>query len=95
MELVKIADIKSAEEASKILDQVVSDAMKLIRHAEKIATKFELEFSLNVAYGMGGYFCGFDPRADWYDDEELEEMKADGRFPDPERIGWQSSSQSC
>lgn len=95
MELKKLADLTSAEEASKYLDQVVSEAMKMVRHAEKVATKFELEFSFNVAYGMGGYFCGFDPRADWYEDEELEEMKAAGTFPDPERIGWQSSSQSC
>jgi hypothetical protein len=95
MELVKIADITSAEEASKILDKTVSDAMKLVRHAEKIATKFELEFSFNVAYGMGGYFYGYDPRVDWYGEDELEEMKADGCFPDPNRIGWQSSSSNC
>lgn len=95
MELTKLADIASKEDAAKLIGQLTGDAMKMIRHAEKVAKKFELDFGFDIAYGMGGTFYGYDYRADWYEDDELEEMKANGEYPDPERMGWQSSSNSC
>jgi hypothetical protein len=95
MELTKLTDIESKEAAVKLLNDLTSTAMKLIRHAEKVAKKFELDFGFDIAYGMGGTFYGYDYRAEWYDDDELEEMKAEGTFPDPEKMGWQSSSNSC
>lgn len=90
MELKKLADIKTPEEGSAEIDKLTTEAMKLVRRAEKIALKHKLEFSFSVAYGMGGWFTGFDPGQEYHDEEE------DGPFePDEDRIGWQPSSQSC
>jgi hypothetical protein len=68
-------------EAAKKLSDVVDGINRAISEAEKIADEYGLSFSLEPAYGMGGYYYGTG-------NPELE-----GRYaPDQ---GWNPSSTSC
>ena len=49
-----------AKEANEAVSNLVSEAYKLIQQAEGIADAWELSFSFNLAYGMGGYYSGAD-----------------------------------
>ena len=61
------------------IDSKLKQAYALIKECEDIATSEGLEFSFDVAYGMGGTFYG-EPFKDYYGDT---------------RQGWQASSHSC
>lgn len=44
------------EEANKLISDKLETAQKLVTECEELATHHELEFSLDIAYGMGGWF---------------------------------------
>lgn len=44
------------EEAAKRIADLTNQAMDLIKQAEKIANEFGVDFSFDVAYGMGGTY---------------------------------------
>lgn len=70
---------RTDQQAYAEISRLTSEAMKLIREAEKIADTHGLEFSFDVAYGMGGTY--------------VPESVFDG--PSWREPGWQASSHSC
>lgn len=70
------------ESAQKKLEERVEKVKELIAACEKIAREYKLSFTLNIAYGMGGYFDGAATE-DYHDNE----------FDPPG--GWLASSMSC
>lgn len=46
----------TADEAQLMINDLVSQAYKCISEAEELSKKFEIGFSFDIAYGMGGYF---------------------------------------
>lgn len=48
----------SREEAVVKLAELTSQIRSSIREAEAFAIEHKLDFSLDIAYGMGGYFDG-------------------------------------
>lgn len=67
------------QKALKEISEKLEEAYKLIRECEKIAEKANVEFSFDVAYGMGGTYI---PKK--IADQE--------RWTDH---GWNASSHSC
>ena len=72
------------KEASTEIATKVKLALALVKEAEALADEHGLEFSVNIAYGMGGWYTGKGSREDWDSSESTE-----GDF------GWSASSQSC
>lgn len=75
------SDIKKASEQ---ISELVADAYDNIKRAQELADAHGLEFSFDLAYGMGGTYIGkgYSERTgnDWYSSNEGE---------------WRPSSQSC
>lgn len=46
------------EKALKEIQRLTSEAMKMVRQAEKLAIEHKLAFDFSVDYGMGGTFFG-------------------------------------
>ena len=55
--------VLTREEATKLLQEHCSAAYAAIAEAEKIAVEYGIEFTFDVAYGMGGTFF---PEGDSY-----------------------------
>ena len=72
------------KEAAAEIDCKMKLAQALIKEAEVLADEHGLDFSINVAYGMGGWYTGKGNKEDWDSSEYTE--------PD---FGWDASSQSC
>lgn len=49
-------EILTEEQASAEISKLVDQAYANLRKAEEIADKFDLSFSFDVEYGMGGYY---------------------------------------
>lgn len=73
------------KEAAVEMATKVQLALALIKEAEALADEHGLDFSLNVAYGMGGWYTGKRNQEDWDSSDTVS----------IEDYGWQSSSQSC
>lgn len=73
------------KEAAVEMATKVELAMALIKEAEALADEHGLDFSINVAYGMGGWYTGKRNQEDW-DSSAIEAE---------ENYGWSASSQSC
>lgn len=41
------------------LDKAVEEIYKAVKTATNLADKHGMDFSLRIAYGMGGYYCPF------------------------------------
>ena len=74
------------KEANTKIAEHINTAYAEISAAEKIADEYGLEFSWDLAYGMGGWYTGKNAHK-----EEWEEFDEE----DEESYGWKSSSQSC
>lgn len=70
---------KQIDPNQQIIEEKLSQAMKLIRECEAIANEHKLMFSMQVAYGMGGDYYGDQEQ---WDDEYMVE-------------GWAPSSMGC
>lgn len=62
LQVVNVADVEpvelSKQEAAGILSGLVRDINVQIAEAEELADKHGLEFSIDIAYGMGGTYYG-------------------------------------
>lgn len=59
--------VSKEKNPGELLDELVRQAIALIDEAENIATKHDLEFNLNIAYGMGGWFSS----GEWHPSYQL------------------------
>lgn len=75
------------QEAQAELASKLKQAEVLIDECEVLAQTYNLSFSLNIAYGMGGTFGP----AYQYNDETDEETET----WDSSDAGWRASSQGC
>lgn len=81
-------DEKEVEKAAKEISEKTDAAMKLIREAEALADAAGIEFSFDVAYGMGGrYYPNLT-------DEQKKKLDDEGEYYN-DAAGWQASSHSC
>lgn len=79
----------TAEEAQEEIAKKTQAALKLIREAEELADQHQVEFHLEVAYGMGGtYVPKRDKDEDWENSDSC-------FYDDYEEEGWISSSSQC
>ncbi len=76
------------KEATAKLGQLVQQIYALVHEAEAISDESGVGFSLDIAYGMGGWYT---PKRK--EDEETNEDDDDWYSSD--EGGWQASSQSC
>jgi len=72
-------------EANAKIAELVANAKALIGQATNIAREAEVDFSLNLGYGMGGTYVG--DREEWGESryEEIHDYYG----------GWYSSSMDC
>lgn len=68
------------------IEKLTSEAMALIRKAERIAEENNVEFSFDVSYGMGGTYAAWDDSWESSDEDET---------PRKKEYQWYASSQSC
>lgn len=73
-------------EALQEIEKLTSEAMALIRKAETLAEEHDVEFSFDLAYGMGGTYAAWDDS--WESSDEDAE-------PRKKEYQWYASSQSC
>lgn len=52
----KDAPAMTKEQANNLLSDKLEQARALISECEALADKYQLEFSMDIAYGMGGYY---------------------------------------
>lgn len=76
---------KVRREKTAEISKLTTQAVELIRKAEVIAQEYQITFSWDLEYGMGGYF---GEECDYGSPSEPDE---DGRY----EFNWNSSSQSC
>ena len=74
------------QEANELIATKMNQVSALIRECEAIAYENDVSFSMDVAYGMGGWY---NPTPKEGSEEWTESSSSNGDY------GWQSSSQSC
>lgn len=75
------------KEATAKLGQLVNQIYALVHEAEAISDESGVGFSLEIAYGMGGWYTPKRKEDETQDDD-------DGWY-DSDEGGWMASSQSC
>lgn len=73
------------QEASTEIATKVKLALALVKEAEALADKHDLEFEFSVSYGMGGWYNGGGKSGEDWDSSNT--------YDEPH--GWAGSSQSC
>ncbi len=75
------------QEATAKLGQLVKDIYALVHQAEQLSDESGVGFSLDIAYGMGGWYTPKKKEDETNEDEDDWYASDEG--------GWQASSQSC
>lgn len=73
------------QEAYKEIADNIAAAYELINKSETLANEYDVEFSLDLAYGMGGWYRPIPKDAD------PNELDDDYR----KKYGWLASSHDC
>lgn len=77
------------EEANKVISEKRKEIYANVKECQKLADEHGLEFSINIAYGMGGTYVSAKALKAEYDEDEYD----DSWFK--ENSGWNSSSHQC
>ena len=82
------------KDANVEISKLVKEAYKAISKAEGVAEEFGLDFSLSVAYGMGGTYYSEGQYRKENDIPEEEEVESENSYGES-NFGWMASSQGC
>ena len=95
----------SKKDAQKRVNEIEKEISKLVHEATKLADEHGVEFSLSIAYGMGGRYLPSVKNAEKWDEKtrdnlgiEMDEEDGGYRYDNydlPDGGEWYTSSMSC